>query len=492
MTVSRRHFLQAISIAAAGATMLQWGAPGVQAQAATSDPNLHLLNRLTYGPRPEDVARIHAIGYEAFLDEQLNPEQIDDSHMDSILLPFGLLKLDRHALYGLDDAYFRSYQALIGAMISRAVYSKRQLLERMVEFWADHFNVAGDDSKPDQVSYQRDAIRANALGNFRALVLATARHPAMLYYLDNAYNIAEHPNENYARELLELHTMGVDGGYTEEDVKNVARAFTGWTVHDSTADGFYFDKDNHDTAAKTILGHALPTDRGIEDGLHVIGLICAHPSTAQFISRKLCVRFVSDDPPQSLVDSTAAVFQQNQGEIKPVLRHIFLSSEFQASVGQKLRRPLDFFIGVLRATGTQIHEFWRFEETLQALGQVPYNWLPPNGYPDVAGAWMSSNGLLTRWNVAMQLTHDAASLEYQPLTTDLLNRIGQPQTVGPLVGAVAEQVFGAPLPPEQNAEFIAYAADGGDANTPADGYLISRKAATLFGLMLSSPLYQWR
>ncbi len=493
MQVSRRTFFKLSGAALLGGTMQRWTPPPrAHLRAVAANPTWHLLNRITWGVRPEELARAEAMGYEAYLDEQLHPETIDDAETEARLRLLPVLQMDRHTLYALDETEGRSYQALVKGVVIRAVYSKRQLLERMVDFWADHLNVAGDDFVVDRVIYDREVLRKHALGKFRDLIFASAKSPAMLMYLDNYISEAEHPNENYGRELLELHTLGVDGGYTETDVKEVARALTGWTVHDGTKTGFYFDPEMHDDGEKHVLGHTLPAGRGIEDGLHAIDLAVNHPSTARFLSRKLCIRFVADDPPQSLVESTTAVWQQTDGDIRQVMRHILTSQEFLQSVGQKLRRPLDFFIGALRATGTQISEFWELEQLLKTLGQTPLGWLPPDGYPDRAERWMSTGGLVARWNAAAYLTHTAYSHEWENLPTELYTRIGQPQTVGELVDAVASQVFGAPLTEEVRAPFVNFAADGAGAETPVTRHLLARKLASLYQLMLSSPAYQWR
>lgn len=463
-------------------------------QQSVPSPIHHLLNRITWGARPEEIARAQEIGYEAYLDEQLTPESIDDSALDARLRQLPLLNMDRRAVHSVQDPEYRSYQAMVKGMVWRAAYSKRQLLERVVEFWSDHFNISGDDFNADNLIYQREAIRQHALGSFRDLLVATAKSPAMLYYLDNFINYAEAPNENYARELLELHTLGVDGGYTEQDVKEAARAFTGWTVHNGTRTGFYFNADDHDDGRKTILGHNLPAGRGIEDGLHLLAIAANHPATARFISGKLARRFVSDNPPASLIDSMAQVWQATHGDIKAIIRHMFLSAEFLAAAGQKMRRPLDFFIGALRATGTEITDWWVMEEMLQRLGQMPYAWGPPDGYPDTAEAWLSTNGLLARWNVAMRLTHSAYEDPFESGwglgTTQLLERIGEPATAVALVDTVAAQVFGAPLP--NPTPFVDYVTDGGDKNMPVTPHLLARKLASLYGLMLASPQYQWR
>ncbi|MBL8131749.1 MAG: DUF1800 domain-containing protein [Anaerolineae bacterium] len=497
MPTSRRDFLRfsasALIAAAAGSGYASAVAAqqGAETLPAARDPELHFLNRITYGPRPEEVERIRQIGVEAYLDEQLHPDSVDDSAMDERLRQFPILFMDRRTVHilGTDG---RVWFALIRGMIERAAASRRQLYERMVEFWTDHFNVSGDDYVPDMVLMHREVIRRHALGKFRDLVIGTAQHPAMLYYLDQAYSDKEHPNENYARELLELHTLGVDGGYSEEDVKEAARALTGWTVHDGTETGFFFDAEMHDFDDKFILGHEMPEGRGIEDGLHLISIVANHPSTARFVCRKLCVRFVSDNPPESLVESAAQVFRETGGEIAPVLRHILLSAEFQASAGQKLRRPLEFFVGAIRATGTTVRDDWFYLSLLEDLAQVPYQWSPPNGYPDVAGAWLGSSSLLARWNTAMTLTHGAYSEQDTGMTTQLRQRLGSPESIGQMVDAVAAQVFGVPLPQAERAQFVAYASDGGDEQAAATPRVISDKLGTLYGLMLASPLYQWK
>jgi uncharacterized protein (DUF1800 family) len=501
MNLSRRRFLRlnTHTHALAPSPGPAFFAPAAVAIPAGDDPDLHLLNRITWGARPEELQQVREMGRDAYLEEQLDPEQIDDSEADRLMQRFAMWDLDRSALYGLNNYYGRVEDGLVESMILRAVHSRRQLLERMVDFWSDHFNIPLGDEPGDLLSYQRDAIRKHALGNFQHLLMATAKSPAMLVYLDGAANVAEHPNENYARELFELHTLGVDGGYSEEDIRQAARAFTGWTTHPRTRSGFIFNAEEHDTDPKHVLGHDMPAGRGIEDGLHVLTLAARHPSTARFLSRKLCVRFVGDDPPASLVESTAQVWEANAGEIKPVLRHILTADEFYAAAGQKLRRPLEFFIGVLRATGVENTDFWAMYEMLAELGQTPYGWTPPDGYPDVAPDWISTNGLLARWNAAMALTHGVHSeedvwgwLSHLEQRVPPPGQAGGPSTAGELVDRVATQVFGAPLPAgEERDQFIVYVEAGGE-NAPVDMRLFARKMPSLFGLMLASPLYQWR
>lgn len=510
MTVSRRQFLKLGGMATAAAVgvgaVSQIAAGGQAAQSAAAQPLAqdglahdeiyHLVNRLTWGVRPDELAHAQEIGYDAYLDEQLMPESLVDAAADQRLAAIPILNLSRRDAYFIAEREWRTYQALVRGMVVRAVHSTRQLHERMAEFWFDHFNIPVADYGPELIGYHRDVVRTHALGNFRDLLFGTAQHPAMLYYLDNYINYAEHPNENYARELMELHTLGVDGGYTETDVVEVARAFTGWTIQESRETGFYFEPDTHDTGEKQVLGHTLPADRGIEDGLHVLSILVAHPATARFICRKLCVRFVSDDPPESLIESAAAVWAETRGEIRPVLRHLFTSDEFKGSAAQKMRRPLEFFIAALRATGAEIREFWELDEMLESLAQPPYGWQPPNGYPDVAAAWTNTGSLLARWNTAMALTHETVSEnESYRMRTPLFERIGEPTTIGALVDAVAVQVFGAALLPDASrAQYIAFVSDD-DPNgetIPVTAHLRARKLPTLFGLMLASPQFQWR
>ena len=479
--------------------LLTFSFPKRQINKSLIDLDLHFLNRVTWGPKPDEVAHLKQVGKGAYLEEQLHPERLDDVESEARLAHLPMLRMTRQALMQLlESGEERMYRTLIEGMILRAVHSKRQLLERMVDFWTDHFNVPIGEEHYELILYHRDAIRPHALGSFHDLLVATAKHPAMLVYLDNFVNVASHPNENYARELLELHTLGVDGGYTEADVKEVARAFTGWTVHERTRTGFYFSGEEHDTGQKQLLGHTLPAGRGIEDGLHVLNILAHHPATAQFLSRKLCTRFVSDQPSQELVNQTAQVWRESQGDIKSVLRHILLSAEFDASVGKKLRRPLDFFVGALRATGTEVYSMDVLEEILADLNQVPYSWSPPNGYPDVAGAWISTNGLLARWNVAMRLTHSAYSDAQETgwgLRSMLHKQWGTTQTVGELVNHIATQLFGRPLSASEQQPFLDYASNGQGgqgAHLPITAHLLHKKAASLYGLMLASPLYQWR
>jgi len=490
MSLNRREFLKLSSASAA----LCFGAPFVwqsAAQPANLPPEVHYLNRLTWGIRPQDLEQIRNMGISAYLEWQLTPERIDDPLVDAFVGARRFLTMTPQELQAVaDDQYGQVYETALWARLYRAAFSERQLYERIVEFWTDHFNIPIPDLLARKIIDDRDVIRRYAMARFRDLLFASAQSPAMLEYLNNAVSNKDHPNENYARELLELHTLGVDGGYTEQDVYEVARAFTGWTIG---SDGmFFFDSDNHDSDPKTILGVSLPAGRGIEDGLQVLDIVANHPATARFISTKLVRRFVQDDPPASLVESTAAVFTQSAGDIRAVLRHLLTSGEFLASAGQKFRRPLDFVIAALRALSpaVQIDAPYNLIVALEGMGQVPYSWHPPDGYPERAEAWINTNGLLERWNFALNMS--AAGEGYfsgLALNTEIL--VPQVETVGALVDAAAERVLHSPLGSADRDTLIAYVSRQNDANQRVTDNLRREKLPGLLGLLIASPYFQW-
>ena len=503
--LSRRDFLKSAS---AFALLAAWGGPFArEARAAFATPAeataYHFLNRISWGVREEDLGKVLRVGIGAYFEEQLQGEALRGAGR----APNSILRLSRARALRLRHRDTVCYRALLTGMVKRAATSRAQLFERVVEFWSDHFNIASDELEADSVDFQRLVIRKHAFGKFRDLLLATAKHPAMLYYLDNYLNVAEHPNENYAREVMELHTLGVDGGYTEADVKAVARALTGWTFdYHREGEGFYFDPEVHDADAKTVLEVALAAGRGVADGEDVLNLLASHPSTARFVCRKLAVRFVSDSPPASLVDRMVAVWTATDGEIKPVLRAMFfkddrqtLTDEFAASAGQKLRRPLDFFVAVSRATGTTFASFDAMEYLLAKLAQIPYGWHPPNGYPEPAAAWANTNGVLERWNTAQTLTDTALNERHTGMRTRLSALVGAAATVGQLVDKCALQMLGTSLDAAMRAQLVAYVntgedglPTGGTEATRVTAALRRQKLGPLCGLLLASPMNQWR
>ena len=374
----------------------------------------------------------------------------------------------------LDFARARGYRPerelqgqLLAQKVFRAAESQDQLREVMTDFWFNHFNISATNgrARPYLLSFERDAIRPNALGSVRGLLEATARHPAMLYYLDNAESTAapdaptllgdemramrrpagrfgygppppSRPpaapkghglNENYARELMELHTLGVDGGYTQRDVIEVARAFTGWTVLPSgpareavekrlekvrrfgglgfQVDGdFLFRADMHDSAAKTVLGRSLPPGRGIEDGEQVLDLLAGHPSTARHLATQLAVRFVSDNPPRALVDRLVATYDRSRGDVRAMLRTLVQSPEFwsRGAVGAKVKSPFELAVSAVRASGAHVEDPRPLLGWIARMGEPLYAYQAPTGYPDRADAWVNTGSLLNRMNFGLQ------------------------------------------------------------------------------------------
>lgn len=302
-------------------------------------------------------------------------------------------------------------QDLQEAKLYRAIYSRRQLDEMLVDFWFNHFNVF-ENKGADQVlltSYERDAIRPYVLNHFKDLLLATAEHPAMLFYLDNWQSRAGKINENYGRELLELHSLGVDGGYTQRDVIEVARCFTGWTIQRPQQGGeFEFNPRMHDTGEKTVLGVKIPAGGGIEDGLKVIDILARHPSTARFISRELAVRFVADNPPRTLVERMAKRFRQTDGDLREVLKTMFKSKEFwdRSAAGAKFKTPLEFVASAVRASGAQVDSALPLAFWVAKMGEPLYRKLEPTGYYWTNSEWINSGALVARMNFAAALAEN--------------------------------------------------------------------------------------
>jgi uncharacterized protein (DUF1800 family) len=346
---------------------------------------------------------------------------------------------------------------LTQARLLRATLSERQLNEVLVDFWFNHFNVfVGKGQVRDYLpEYERDVIRPHVLGSFRELLGAVAHSPAMLFYLDNWQSSAPNAtpqipaqlqerlnnsrltpqqraqlqirlqqaqmqrprqarglNENYGRELMELHTLGVDGGYTQKDVVDVARALTGWTIdRPQQGGGFVFRREMHDTAEKTILGQRFPAGRGEDEGERVLDLLAAHPSTARHIAFKLAQRFVADEPPPALVDRVAQVFTSTKGNLRETVRAVVTSPEFfaPAAYRAKVKTPLEFVISAARATNTVMNNAQPMVQALRMqLGMPLYGCQPPTGYSSTADAWVNTGALLSRMNFALQLVNGQA------------------------------------------------------------------------------------
>jgi len=311
---------------------------------------------------------------------------------------------------------------LIENKLYRAIYSNRQLEEVLVDFWMNHFNIYNGKGQARiyLTAFERDAIRPYVFGHFKDMLLATARHPAMLFYLDNFQSQVprdDQPglagpqrqglNENYGRELMELHTLGVNGGYTQQDVIAVARAFSGWTIYDLQKYAeFQFNPNGHDRKEKIVLGHTLPSGRGEQDGLDVINFLAQHPSTAKFISKKLAQRFVADDPPQALVDRMAATFTKSNGDLRAVLQTMFSSVEFMSEGAwqAKLKSPLEMVVSSLRVMNADVSDTFALAQRVADLGQPLYGKIEPTGYPNTADGWTNTAGVLGRINFSTALT----------------------------------------------------------------------------------------
>jgi uncharacterized protein (DUF1800 family) len=486
---------RALLAAAAGLALASAGTRANPAAASfpTDDQAIvHVLNRIGFGPRPGDVAKVREIGLRRYIDQQLHPDRITDDELAPRLAGLSTVGLStreiadrfeipllqarrarRESASGQDRGRLESPQPtpdmrqranqlvleLSQQKLLRAIYSERQLEEVLTDFWFNHFNVDARKGRTRFLvtGYEREAIRPHVLGTFRDLLEATAKSPAMLFYLDNWMSAdpnGPHPevgnaprprfrrrrvagafgpndpstssgsarggsrderegaraprglNENYARELMELHTLGVDGGYTQKDVTEVARAFTGWTIQNPLRGAaFRFEPRIHDRGEKVILGHRLEADGGERDGERVLDLLASHPSTAHFISTKLVRRFVGDTPPASLVHRAAARFRDSGGDLRAVMETILTSPEFLSpgAYRAKVKTPLEFLVSAVRVTGADVREATPLVRAMHQLGMPLYFCQPPTGYKDTADAWVNAGALVNRMNLALAL-----------------------------------------------------------------------------------------
>ncbi len=560
--------LLVLSLSAASLGAQQMAANAEAGREQTADQQVHhALNRLAFGPRPGDVERVRAMGVDQWIEQQLAPDRIDDARMDVWLSRFSSLTMSGSELVakypppGQQVARLAVQQRTMGEMrgdmapggtrdvvqlspadsarlrdnaregqrvsaeifiarTGRAVASERQLQEVMVDFWANHFSVFSGKQQIRYylAEYEAKALRPHALGNFRELLGAVAKSPAMLMYLDQAQSVADsgrrtlvqprapqranmrpgqraiadrttigqlierdrlpaqqrerimalppeqyqrvrdmtlaqaqqymatlannNPrrprgiNENYARELMELHTLGVDGGYTQQDVMEVARALTGWTVARGQLGGdFQFRPEAHDAEAKTILGQSFPAGRGQDEGERVLDLLASHPSTARFIATKLARRFVSDEPPASLIDRAAETFTRTNGDIREVMRTIVTSDEFFAADAYraKVKTPFELVVSASRALGGLADMTPLTGQLVARMGQPIYGRATPDGYPDTADEWINTGSILNRMNFGLSVGAGrlpGARLAQWPVARELNGRPAEAQVDG--------------------------------------------------------------
>ncbi len=563
-------------------------APSLASAASLTDEekSAHALNRLGYGPRPGEAAKVAELGVEKWIRVQLDPASIPDPAAEAELAKLEKLKLSTSELVNAYQTEIRERNQLKGAQakndfekaaelrmamqdreqvvvaqalgelmhakLARAVFSEHQLEEVLVDFWFNHFNV---DSRKQQVratvvGYEQDTIRPHVFGNFRELLGATAKSPAMLVYLDNwrssrdmalgesekrlvarvrqdtvgeapeeaqaaAANSRRGLNENYGRELLELHTLGVDAGYTQKDVQEVARAFTGWTIEPRTG-AFVFRSRWHDTAEKKVLGATIPAGGGVSDGEKVLDLLVAHPATAKRVAYKLCQRFVADEPPARLVDRVARAFSESKGDLKKTYEALFFSPEFfsEEAIGAKTKSPFEFTASALRATGASLVEpsGIRQRQPLRALeagatlgrggdrlsnlprktamlhlvemGQSPYAWGPPTGFPEDSTHWVSAGALVSRLNFALALTGGQVAdvrVDARPLLGD-----ANPDRPKEVVAALSRSVLGR-IPGATTSRVLLE-----QAAPATDGATAVPDIPKLLALLLGSPEFQRR
>jgi uncharacterized protein (DUF1800 family) len=461
------------------------------------DAALHLLNRLGFGPRPGDVDRVLEEGLPRAADRLLSPLSSE---------PAVERRLAAHPRIGLSiDEIVKEHQRLKespvpieetladlrAAKVIRAVHAEHPLREVLADFWYNHFNVYAYAWQPSLPAYDREAIRPNCTGGFRALLHATAKHPAMLYYLDNYLSVADRMkdgvlvrgiNENYGRELLELHTVGVEAGYTQEDVQSAARALTGWDFGGWGVYRFTFNPDKHDTGAKSVFGLELGPGGGQEDGDRLLDFLASHPATARYVSRRLVQRFVSDDPPADLVLRCAEVFLATHGDVGSLVKAIVESEAFWApsSVGAKVKTPFEFAVSALRAVDAEVTDGRFVATALAGMGMPLYDCKPPTGYSNRGHDWRNAAAQVYRFDFAFKLAGGA--VQGVQIPGGALRTAGNSRDdAAALTDVLAREVLGGRL--SSRTRKVA------SRVRPSDGVPTAAKVA---GLLLASPEFQMR
>lgn len=462
---------------------------------------VHALNRVAYGPRPGDVSRVADMGARAYVEEQLADRMDESQTVNWRVNSLDVHQMEQDApdmLYSMDDGQL--LRETMQAALLRAVYGQHQLREIVADFWTNHFNIYAlkNDVRTLIPTDTERVLRPHALGKFADLLRASAHSPAMLAYLDNNQNRranktkngSENANENYARELLELHTLGVNSGYTQRDIQEVARCFTGWTVTTGFRRGQYaFEAARHDEDGKYIpfLNLTITPHGGERDAQIVLARLAAHPATAHFVARKLCRRFLGDAP-SGVVESAANAYLRSGGDIRATLRPILLDALADPAVCKPiLKRPLDYIASSLRALAADTDGGENVQKHLSDMGQPLYQWPMPDGFPEKPTAWTGS--LLPRWNFALALCANQIPGTHTDLNATLL--AAHAVTDADKLDTLLETVYGRPRNAVElagvRAQVRAHIARARRAGLP-DNALLSETAA----LLLAAPTFQWK
>jgi len=493
MTLSRRDFLKLGALVTAS-TALASCAPvyrkitgdlPITAWTPLNQLDFMMLNRITFGARVEERRRFLEIGLQNYIEEQLDFESIDDFACDLQLSTFNTLDKDANELEGISNQLFDGYDRetvpneLRQATLIRQLYSNRQLYEVMVDFWSDHFNIFIEKGECFYLKTvdDREVIRKHALGAFHDLVFASAHSPAMLTYLDNQVNEKSHPNENYARELMELHTLGVDGGYSQQDVMELARCLTGWSVKKHFWLGeFVFREEQHDTGVKNVMGLTIQPE-GQKEAERVIEMLTSHPSTAKFIATKLCRRFIADNPPGEIIEKVARTFLQTDGDIKSVLRVVLLDG--LAYMQPKYKRPLNFVLSASRMLNVETDAV-AINRHLLRMGQGHFNHPTPDGYSDFSETWQGN--LMPRWQFAFQLIRN----EIEDTKHNLQNLLDVllTENLQEDIDAISSLLLGSPID--------RLIRDGLIDSVTSAGANPEEALQIIVGSLIASPVFQWR
>ncbi len=478
---NRRDFLrQAIGkaeVATAPAPQLPPSASLQPAPTAWEDVRVRLLRRATMGVRSADVLDVGNVGYQRWLNDQVYYDRIDDSALEThVAARWPLLSRTPAQLAGENSGELRTQ--LQQAAIFRAAFSERQLYERMVEFWSDHFNISMDKVGYLKVVDDREVIRQHAMGRFSDLLKATAHSPAMLAYLDQNQSRNGSPNQNYVRELMELHTLGVDGGYTQTDVEQLARVFTGWTF--SGAGEFSFNASRHDFGTKTVLGVQIPATSsttgaaGQQEGELMLDVLLEHPSTARFIATKMLKWLLTPEPTETQIAAIAGAYRATRGDIKRMVRAI-LNEGWMAEAPAKLKRPFHLVISGLRATSAVTTSLAQPLNWVRGIGMFPFQYETPEGYPDTTEFWVGN--VPPRWSFGTSL---GATSSQTNVNVDVSAYLaGTPEAA---IDRIDAEMFGSELSAETRTALLGYLKAGAFNNT---------RIRETIGLALSSYEFQW-